>query len=57
MTEAEKVIGIYEELLSWKRELVEDLAARLSATCEYKLSLIYYINIYYGLLDKCDSDI
>jgi D-lactate dehydratase len=35
-TEAESTMGIAEELSSWNSELVEDLAARLGATCTCK---------------------
>lgn len=36
-SEAETTMGIMAELRSWNEELVEDLAARLGATCKLQL--------------------
>lgn len=36
-SEAEVTMGIMDELKSWNKELVEDLAARLGATCKFKI--------------------
>jgi putative intracellular protease/amidase len=41
-TEAEHDMKIYEELKSWNSELVEELAARLGATCKLESSLIFW---------------
>lgn len=35
-TEAEHDMKIYDELRSWKAEMVEELAARLGATCKFE---------------------
>lgn len=34
-TEAEHSMGIYEELVSWNSEMMQDVATRLGATCKY----------------------
>ena len=34
-TEAEKSMGIYDELMSWKSVMVADVAANLGATCKF----------------------
>lgn len=36
-TEAEKDMGIYDELMAWKSEMVEDVAIRLGATCKFRI--------------------
>jgi hypothetical protein len=39
-TEAENTMKIMDELRSWDREMVEEIAARLGATCKFPLPIL-----------------
>jgi hypothetical protein len=39
-------MGIYDELRGWNAELIDEIAARLGATCKLNSSLMFSFNLH-----------